>query len=352
MATFWQRWWNRLFRRNRRPAVPSPRSTIAAKASPRAYAPTSPLRPQAPAPTLPDPPATSETVSLTSSTPASPVAPNLGEQLGNSGGQGSVFKVPDRPGFVFKRYVTPIPDASVAFISLMGAADEIGDSLPGGVDLFWPKEIHERAGCVEGYFMREVPQDYYLEYTTPTGVSPRLGQLMHALPGNGHFHLTDVPNPQDRVELLSRVAIGLDALHAHSVVFPDISFANFIFTQPSLRVGFLDLDSARPLATAQIELKDNVGTSDWHDPHAQDGAPLGFDLDRYKFAVLAYRLLGVKHRTAPLDADRLGKGRRFPDLTPESESNLKWLLRRALGPRGSRPPLCEWVHFLRSCEAD
>lgn len=279
--------------------------------------------------------------------PTSPPRLRLGTRLTNgTGGQGSVYRVADDPALVYKQYTTPIEGSLDSFADLIRAGRRVALQAPAHVDFTWPIELFGRGDHVAGYTMQRLPEHYAVTIRNGGRTTTVLGQLMHALPRDGAFQVLNAPDEHQRLALAIMVAEGLVLLHAHSVSYRDLSLMNLVFSTNPLKIGFMDMDSARVISQHVIPAKDGVDTRDWVDPLFPDD-PIGFDVDRFKYALLVHRLL-VTHRTIGEFSPRAIRAITAVDgIQKESLRDLQRLFLRALGPAGTRPPVEEWRTVLR-----
>jgi hypothetical protein len=166
----------------------------------------------------------------------------------------------------------------------------------------------------------------------------------------------------DKLEIIRLVGVFLDTLHHHDCVYGNLSWHHIYYALPShaqtqVRLAILDTASVHYIRSLLVKRKDLTKTHGWQDPLAPviDGytIPVGMDLDRYQFALLFYRLManvkGPQTAVFPTDPKDIAAIRiaPTPGLSQERLINLEKLLRRAAtGGHGSRPPLCEWLHYL------
>lgn len=272
----------------------------------------------------------------------------LGRSVGRPGGQGAVFEVARNPDLVYKQYHAPFVGAATSFISLMECADRVDRDLPPEVTMTWPIHLFGTGNDVSGYTMKRVPDDYFVTIARPDGTTVRQLGLDQAVPRESKFRPTRATTPQDRLGLARLIGIGLDALHRHDVLYRDMSWANFAYALDPPRIMFMDMDSARPITTPIIKSKDGVDTPDWIDHDNPASEPLGFDLDRYKYALLVHRLLASHELlgSLPASADLVTKTLLLDGVHPRHGNEVVDLYRRVLAGPGQRPPISEWLDKL------
>lgn len=198
--------------------------------------------------------------------------------------------------------------------------------------------------------MPRMPDRFRLQVQTPYGRDLQEATLEFALqpdPGKAFFPVR-VLSAAERIQLVRLVGIFLDTLHANDFVYGDLSLKNMRYATDPMALLVMDMDGVHRISTPVIAEKDLANTPDWNDPYRSSELPLGFDLDRYKYALLVYRLLVVNNvsEAFPLDTTRLV----VPDalgLDSEARAALAFLLRRAAaGGTGTRPPIREWLSVL------
>lgn len=198
--------------------------------------------------------------------------------------------------------------------------------------------------------MPRIPDRFRAEIHTPYGPAMQEATLEFALePEAGKaFYPLRVLSAGERVELVRLVGQFLDTLHADDLIYGDLSLKNMRYATDPLELLVMDMDGVHHISTRVIPAKDLANTPDWNDPHRSSELPLGFDLDRYKYALLVHRLIVVNNVSAgfPEEASSIA----VPEecgLDAEQREGLEFLLRRAAaGPTGSRPAIREWLALL------
>jgi hypothetical protein len=201
------------------------------------------------------------------------------------------------------------------------------------IDLAWPQEpLLLYDGGVGGYFMPRLDDAYVF---SSRKLEPMVRTLMAA---NGVPDAGVPPIDQPRaVELVHLVATWLRALHVAGVVFGDLGQQSLAFATEPVRIRPLNFDTARVLGRGSLLDSDPEAEFDTAAPTHLSS----FDTDRYLFALLAYRLLVSRDRSSAIDPERVST--RLIGLDESTTSQLRRLWQRALGPRGTRPTLDEWV---------
>lgn len=260
------------------------------------------------------------------------------------GGQGRVFTVTSHPGWAVKLFNTELIDAEGEFAALANAGMRVEQRLQGAnVELVWPKVPVVEGRSLNGFLMPLVPVDS--AYVVTIRGSKYQSTMDFAVPRSAAnaFRPDVVPTREQRVQLLLGLARFLEALHAEDHVYVDLSWRNCLYRlDPYPIVLPLDLDSVRRVGGQTLHRVGDAETIDWTDPWPRPERA-GFDQDRYKFALMVYRMLLAENLAAMLPDEKLIA--EHVHSTPYSPSILKLLRRAALGP-GGRPSMTEWVQVL------
>lgn len=275
----------------------------------------------------------------------------VGPMLGRGGGQGAVYALPHHEGYVYKHYYDPIPGARQSFDELVEAGRRLAPFLARhGISALWPVHVFGPGDTVEGYAMPLMPDRFRAEIHTPYGPDLQEATLEFALAPDPDktFYPVRTLSASERLQLVRLVGVFLHALHAEDLVYGDLSLKNMRYATDPLELLVMDMDGVHRISTRAIPAKDLANTPDWNDPHRSSELPLGFDLDRYKFALLVHRLIAVNHVSAafPDDPSTIAVPEdAAPD--PAQREGLEFLLQRAAAGRtGSRPPIREWLSVL------
>jgi hypothetical protein len=273
---------------------------------------------------------------------ASAVSVTAGAKLG-SGGQGQIYEIVGDPDRVLKAFLVPIPAAKDNLDAVLGALDRVAEnlrSLP--ITLCWPERAVTKENYLLGYVMRRIQSPFY--FTSSRGLLSKrlLRELQYAVPRRSAFEMP-VVKPNEILELVRLVARFLDAMHRQDLVYGDISWTNFTFALDPIRLCVHDFDSTRCLGGDAFTAQPPLDTIDWDDPDARDASVATLDSDRYKFALLAYRMLIAKDLHSRLDPGG-AVAAAASEVLPSSD--LQHLWRRAAGPLGTRPQLVEWLRAL------
>lgn len=265
-----------------------------------------------------------------------------GLQLG-AGGQGRVHELHGRPHLVIKEFDKPIPNAFGEFVALVDSHGAVKDRLTGArVDLCWPLEVQREGGAVTGYVMPRMPEQYY--FITDRRHTRTERSLDWAIKRPAALNLPFDVTDHHRFLLTLQVAYFLEAMHANGLVYGDISWRNFSFQiEPEVRISVHDFDSARIIGRPAPTRSPAVDTIDWNDPEVLH-YPVCFDTDRYKFALLAYRLMVSRTLYDRIDPTQVHEG--LLGLELRQVRHIRSLFIRANGPQGTRPTILEWIRSL------
>lgn len=278
--------------------------------------------------------------------------PRTGHELG-AGGQAFVMEMPEAQGFVYKEYLHPVEGARHSYERLLDVGERVESRPLSNVDFLWPTRLYVNEGVVVGYEMHRIPESFNLPYVTPKGSKTQLGLLQHALPDpQSKFGLSEPTTAVERLELAVLVARAMQQLHDNGVSYRDLSLLNIAFARDPLRIVFMDMDSARVITEPIVELKDGVDTPDWFDPQLEPHAsPLGYDTDRYKLALLMWRLLVTFDPAGEMTRSAVLSVKQIPGIRDDKLPSLRRVFLRALGGLGARPPAAEWVTVLTKARA-
>lgn len=268
--------------------------------------------------------------------------------LGTAGGQGTVYGLAEHPRLVYKEYHHPIQGAERSFELLLGRGEAVRAAAPEHVEFAWPIAMVPTEAGVAAYVMPRISDEFSVKIRLPNGRTQiKQATLDHAIPRLGHFQVVTPVTTEERLQIAVLVGEALMAMHRHDVVYRDLSFKNIFFAREPMRVAFMDIDSARVLEHPTIPEKDGVDTPDWSDPHASSAEPVGFDLDRFKYALLVYRLLVVHGTNAPWPAQDVEFRLTQLDGVPRGNwGRVEELFRRAIRSPGARPAIGEWLDVL------
>jgi hypothetical protein len=264
-----------------------------------------------------------------------------GAKLG-SGGQGAIYEIVGDPDRVLKRFNRPFAGALDNFTAtILSARAVVTEELQGlGITLCWPEEALTEEHRLVGYVMRRIAPDFY--FTSSWGpLSKRLPRdLAFAVPRQTAHKLPFAVKPGDGLELVRLVAHFLHAMHRHELVYGDISWSNFTFALDPVRLCVHDFDSVRRLGADPFTAQRPADTIDWDDPAVPRPFVATLDSDRYKFGLLAYRMLATHDLHSRPSSDGA-------TATPAGgSSDLRRLWRRAAGAPGTRPQMTEWLQAL------
>lgn len=264
-----------------------------------------------------------------------------GEELGE-GGQGRVHVLGSDPSRAMKRFLQPVPVGEVEFRYLVRLGVAVRRHLTEvPVDFVWPERPSLDGDTLVGYIMPVISDDY----REPIAGKSRERRLYFAVPREGPFRPAVTPDFRARVALVRAIAHFLYVLHRLDHVYGDISWLNFLFRlDPQPTVLVLDVDAIRRIGSGSLLQQPDAESRDWEDPTRMD---LGFDRDRYKFSLLAYRLLIARDlNSRPRLTDAYATPDDF-DASVVDQRHLGALFARSAGSAGGRPSIAEWLDALQ-----
>ncbi len=271
--------------------------------------------------------------------------------LGRAGGQGTVYSLKNYPNLVYKRYKQDLVGAAESFDRLIDVGRWLAPALERvGIATVWPLRWCGSGDRVEGYVMPRIPEDYRVLVRSPYGEDFKEATLDRALAvsPDSAFHPVRPITAAERLQLVRLAGIFLDALHRNDLVYGDLSLKNLLFALDPVRLLVMDLDGVHSIATPLVPAKDILHTPDWTDPHAPKQLPRGFDLDRYRYALLVYRMLIANNPSEQLPQNPARMVLPYVEgLSAEQRVNLQFLVRRVAASAGcQRPPISEWLTAL------
>lgn len=270
-----------------------------------------------------------------------------GQLSGNAhlgqGGQGIVRDVLDDPTAVMKEYTRPVAGGVSGFKKLAAHGPSIQGALNGSrIDLAWPESAIELDGALSGYRMPKIPERFWFE----ADIGPRkkrLRTLDFAVPRTSAIRVPFAVSADHRLELVQLVAEFLLAMHKNGLVYGDLSWTNFAFSLHPVELSVHDFDSSRKVGARSFTGEAAAQTPDWWDPETPNPRVAALDGDRFKFALLAFRLLVSQDLHSALDISLLDA--RGQSLGAEV-LRLRPLWVRASFGAGGRPQVCEWLAVL------
>lgn len=268
-----------------------------------------------------------------------------GSQVGD-GGQGTVHDVPGHPELVIKKFGRAIPDATSLFEQIIAFGPTMQEAVGPSVDLCWPLEARGTDQVLEGYLMPRIKPEFYFEASNRRRTIRRERQLDWAVSGPivAGFQIPFVTTDADRLELLRLFTLWLGAMHERELVYGDISWKNFSFSLNPVRLAVYDFDQTRIVGVASFTRGEPADSVDWKDESAPEIGPATLDTDRYRYALMAFRLLVSKDRHSHIDENAVPAELSGFDRTQTARLRALW--RRAAGLWGSRPTVAEWAAIL------
>jgi hypothetical protein len=198
------------------------------------------------------------------------------------------------------------------------------------VEVSWPaQDDHGQSG----FRVHEPDAAYFIAHGEAKGTPRTLDLSIPDRMPAGELAADDL----DRLELVRLVAIAVEGLHRADVVTADLGWSTFLFALgPRPAVVLHGPEHIRRLGGEFL--------APAYPPADDEGSSISpFDADRFRLAVLAYRLL-VSHE---LDGDIDPWNRRGVPGLSDSQVRHAWRLwERSTGPAGTRPQASEWVEAL------
>lgn len=252
------------------------------------------------------------------------------------GGQGCVFRLPLRPGFLLKRYHPGVVVSQTALSQLIEHPNQMGwaDRRLITESTAWPAfRVFDGGRCV-GLLMREAPRRFAI---TLAG-RPRLLELQFLLYSQRPMWSELVlPTARERHAIARQYVRLLQTFHRNDLVAGDVSMKNLLWTlDGGPGVFAIDCDGFR--VSGQRPAVRQAETSGWRDPAIRPGTAT-FDSDRYKLALLVLRVLLADHAVTPESVAASS------ELRAELGSTLSGLAELAVSP-GTRPPAGRWLDAL------
>jgi hypothetical protein len=261
---------------------------------------------------------------------------SVGDELGNRG-EGSVSRLTQHPGLVFKRYHDHIAVNRASLERLVTIRAELSADEQAELDEMtaWPLHVVVEGRRCVGFVMREIADDYIAALSTGL-IRPReLQYLFYADHSETALGIT-MPTCDQVLEICVQFVRVVASLHRVGVEGGDISMANVLWKlTPDPRVMLIDCDSWRPQAHSHVGA--GLPTPDWDDPKLGRRTADG-DSDNYKVALAIYRTLIGDHAARPDPGAEAISAPTAP-MTPELASLA---LAATTAPAGGRPETTAW----------
>jgi DNA-binding helix-hairpin-helix protein with protein kinase domain len=257
---------------------------------------------------------------------------DLGEKLGG-GGQGEVFRLRNRPGEVFKRYLSPsvYADALTALVRFPESlAEKDREALHR--QTAWPLARVTDGARVTGLLMREVPQTF----VGLSAAGPKLRELQYLLyppkPLWGDIQPLDTTG---RIEVAQQFVRLCRIFQDNGIVMGDVSMSNVLWAAGfPAQIFLIDCDGF--CLSKMRPVLPQPETPDWDDPQ-MPSTKADLDTDRYKVALLVGRVLAGNAAVRP------GQPLPLPADLPDPIGHMVIACFSAAGgPHGTRPTVAEW----------
>jgi len=249
--------------------------------------------------------------------------------------------------FVLREYATPLQTSAREFYSAMRIGKAYGDYWMGaGIYSTRPLALYGDGETVVAAASLQLPQRFrFGEKRRTLGVALRNGPEKLSGP--------------EVIEILRMTAVLYDSLHHGGFAYgglPSVDLS-WCVTDGHVELAVENLETLRAIGDRVFPAKDLPNDPEWADPLPEPPGmlPPAYDLDRYHFALLAYRMLADVPNPAvatfPTDEAQIVRIRLRPGsfgLDGYRLHGLVALFRRSarVTQVGSRPSLCEWLHYL------
>jgi len=260
---------------------------------------------------------------------------DLGEQVGDSGRMGSVFRL--TTGELFKRYETPLLDgghldALIDWRLKLAPADRrwIDDRCA------WPRTRVVSDAETVGFTMACAPDRYWFT-ALDTTVTRELQHLM--FPERASRLGLTPPTRYERLRLVHALAAIFAFFDRHKMVYADLSEKNLLWSlTPQPSVYLLDIDNIS-MPSAGFRPASQATARNWRDPRLDDPAiSADVDSDRWALGTFFYRIFYALEGDQDWKDDHRLIRADFPSLPA-----LERLLAEARGSTLPRPRASAWA---------
>jgi hypothetical protein len=218
----------------------------------------------------------------------------FGRVLG-AGSQGDIVEV-SPPGvdggtdaLVAKLFHPHLPVDEASLAHLVDLRGELADDERRLLDAHavWPSILIIERHRVVGYLMSEIPAPFWQMIATADGAEqiPREVQHLFVADDLAVRNLGETPSFAERLALARELAVALDLLDRHDLVFGDLSYRNEVYTlRPVPAVLLVDCDAVRSVDAAPAVAQ--LHSPGWKPP---EGGPPTRASDRYKLGLFVLR---------------------------------------------------------------
>ena len=251
-----------------------------------------------------------------------PIVPS--RQLGQPGGEGTVYAIADRPGSVVKIWHSnKIPQDAEAKIEYL-AKNPVKPDLGATWSITWPEGPVKENGAIVGYTMPiyqgdpaewESMEQYYIRRAAQSTGAAQAREILI----------------DDRVRMARNLALGFRAVHAAGYVIGDVNEKNVVVNRQNDitmvdcdSYGFTDADTGRAFSN-------QMGRPEFQAPEAQDNRDnRNSNHDCFGLAILIFHLLTTFH-------PYMVTGQHAQDYPEYSDRIKAWLFPPASGGSVSAP---------------
>ncbi|MEV6523118.1 hypothetical protein AB0M43_14300 [Longispora sp. NPDC051575] len=258
-------------------------------------------------------------------------------ELIDTGGQGTVSRVPSRPGQVLKEYLAGVAvraDKLRLLIERPGLMSQ-GDQRAITELTAWPTARVVRNGACVGFLMPEAPARFHVRLQ---GLH-KFMEVQYLMTPAKPMWKDDLalPSTEERLELVKQFVRLFHLLNSNDIILGDVSMKNFFWAcDDGPGVYAIDCDGFRINGHSPATV--HAQTPGWADPHLRAGEAT-LDSDRYKLAILVLRLLLEDHHVTP------EKATADDAILARLDEVLHPLVAQAAG-RDRRPRAEAWMHAL------
>jgi|688.fasta_scaffold27218_2 hypothetical protein len=273
----------------------------------------------------------------------------LDDRIGD-GGEGEVFRIPNMPGQVYKKFKKSVSAdiSEVGLIETIKILETFSSEDKKYIEsrTVWPHTLVRRDSRVSGFIMPILGSEFFClqgQAASPIETFSDWNKLSYrditAANLNIYTSLPNLSEPSHRLELL-KLLLDLtkifSVLHKYGVVIGDVSGRNLVWTiEPEPRVVVIDCDGLRKAGTDAVTKAKQ--SPDWFDKHLV--GPTTLDSDLYKLALAVFRAYFSATISYPDRPLTLGS------MTDEDKALLEMAIRGT--GQSARPSAMEWQLLLQ-----
>lgn len=210
----------------------------------------------------------------------------VGQQVGEPGGQGSVYELVEHPGWLYKRYHEGIPVEPAGLLALVRWYERLEGRDRRIIDCrtAWPRYVVEHEQGF-GVVFRRAPR----RFTHAHGGRRVATSLEFVCCAEGAWGGAGPGSPRAAVAIVYRYAQVLDVLHRGGVAYGDLSFTNMFWSSATPRPHIMLIDCDAAWHTAGPRGVPPGETYLWTDPWGGSGAAEAQAVDLFKLGLLFMR---------------------------------------------------------------